>query len=69
MQMQQEQNVWQWYVNKGSGFIVVTDDANFSGSKTKTLTITNALSSFNNWIFREKQPEYAVHLSLRTSED
>jgi PKD repeat protein len=45
---------WQWLVNEGAGFVPVTDDANFSGSLTKTLTITNALSSFNNWIFRAK---------------
>ena len=46
--------LWQWYVNKGSGFVVVNDDANFSGAATSTLTITNALSSFNNWFFRAK---------------
>jgi PKD repeat protein len=46
--------VWKWYVNKGSGFVEVTDDANFSGAATSTLTITNALSSFNNWLFRAK---------------
>ena len=46
--------VWQWYVNKGSGFVEVIDDVNFSGAATNTLTITNALSSFNNWIFRAK---------------
>ncbi len=45
---------WQWQVNKGSGFVSVTDDANFSGSATKTLTITNALTTFNNWVFRAK---------------
>lgn len=45
---------WQWQVNKGSGFGNVADDANFSGSNTKTLTITSALSSFNNWVFRAK---------------
>ena len=46
--------IWQWYVNKGTGFVVVTPDANFSGVTTKTLTITNAQASFNNWIFRAK---------------
>ena len=39
---------WQWYVNKGAGFVPVTTDANFSGETTKTLTITNAQASFNN---------------------
>ena len=43
---------WQWWVNKGSGFVAVVDDANFSGALTNTLTITNAETSFNNWIFR-----------------
>jgi len=45
---------WQWYVNKGAGFILVAPDANFSGETTKTLTITNASASFNNYIFRAK---------------
>ena len=43
---------WRWYVNKGSGFVLSVDDANFSGSATRTLTITNAQASFNNWVFR-----------------
>ncbi len=43
---------WQWYVNKGAGFVTSVDDANFSGSTTRTLTITNAQASFNNWFFR-----------------
>ncbi len=43
---------WQWYVNKGSGFVLSVDDANFSGSTTRTLTITNAQASHNNWVFR-----------------
>jgi PKD repeat protein len=45
---------WLWEVNKGAGFVPVTPDANFSGETTKTLTITNALPGFNNWIFRAK---------------
>jgi hypothetical protein len=43
---------FKWYVNKGAGFVPVTPDANFSGETTKTLTITNAQASFNNWLFR-----------------
>ena len=43
---------WQWYVNKGAGFVPSVDDAYISGSKTRTLTITNAQGSFNNWYFR-----------------
>ena len=43
---------WKWYVNKGLGFVLSVDDANFSGSATRTLTITNAQVSFNNWVFR-----------------
>ncbi|MEI6049123.1 MAG: PKD domain-containing protein, partial [Bacteroidota bacterium] len=45
---------WQWWVNRGAGagFVVLEDDAYFSGSTEKTLTITNAQGSFNNWIFR-----------------
>jgi len=43
---------WRWYVNKGSGFVPSVDDSNFSGSNTRILTITNAQSSFNGWVFR-----------------
>ncbi len=43
---------YQWQVNKGTGFINVVDDANFSGSNLNTLTITNAQAAFNNYIFR-----------------
>ncbi len=62
---------WQWYVNKGAGFVLLADDPNFSGSTTKTLTITNALASFNNWIFRAKAtgvcgvPVYTNFAALR----
>ena len=45
---------WQWYVNKGAGFVMVADDPNFSGATTNTLKITNALFTFNNWVFRAK---------------
>jgi PKD repeat protein len=44
---------WQWYVNKGSGFVPVTD-ANFSGTTNDTLVISNAQFSSNNWVFRAK---------------
>jgi PKD repeat protein len=46
--------VWQWFVNKGAGFVLLADDVNFSGSTTNTLTISNALATFNNWIFRAR---------------
>jgi PKD repeat protein len=45
---------WQWYVNKGSGFVLLNNDANFSGVTTKILTITNAPMTINNWIFRAR---------------
>lgn len=43
---------WQWYVNMGTGFVPATDNEYISGSRTRILTITNAQSSFNNWVFR-----------------
>ncbi len=45
---------WQWWVNKGAGFVIVAPDANFSGTTTKTLVITNAPITFNNWIFQAR---------------
>ncbi len=43
---------WQWYVNKGAGFILSTDDAHITGSTTSTLSVTNAQAIHNNWVFR-----------------
>ncbi len=43
---------YQWYYNDGTGFDLVTDDANFSGSDTETLTISDAPVAFNNYLFR-----------------
>ena len=37
--------VYQWQVNTGSGFINITDNANYSGSTTKTLQLSNMPSS------------------------
>jgi gliding motility-associated-like protein len=52
--------VWTWYVNKGTGgFVPVVADTHFSFATTvssdttkTTLTITDALATYNNWIFR-----------------
>jgi PKD repeat protein len=44
--------LYQWQVNKGSGFTDVFDDSNFSGANLETLTLTNVPVSFNNYIFR-----------------
>jgi len=43
---------WQWYVNKGTGFELMSDDSYFSGSTTATLAVTDAQLTFNGWIFR-----------------
>ena len=47
---------WQWEVNRndGNGFVTLSEDANFSGVTGKTLSITDAQSSFTNWGFRAK---------------
>ncbi|HRC88536.1 MAG TPA: PKD domain-containing protein, partial [Bacteroidales bacterium] len=64
---------FQWQVNKGAGFVNVTDDANFSGSTAATLNITNAPGSFNNYIFRVKisgtcgVPIYSNFVALRVN--
>jgi len=38
---------YQWYVNSGSGFIMLSDDDVYSGSSTNTLSITGATSGMN----------------------
>ena len=43
---------YQWQVNKGAGFVNITDDLNVTGSGTDTLTIASAPATFNNNIFR-----------------
>jgi hypothetical protein len=46
---------YQWEVKKGAlPFAPVSNDANFSGATTPTLTIVNTTASFNNNIFRVK---------------
>ena len=42
----------QWQINRGPGFVNLTDDANFSGSNLNILTVSNIPASFNNYIFR-----------------
>ena len=44
--------IWQWYLNKGAGFIPLVDAANFSGSTNRILSIINSQAEYNNWIFR-----------------
>jgi len=61
---------WQWWVNKGAGFVVVTDDGiHFSGSTTKTLTITNALATYNTGYLKQKFPEPVLPQPLQVLED
>jgi PKD repeat protein/predicted heme/steroid binding protein len=43
---------YQWQYNPGSGFINVPENANFSGTTTNILVITNAPGTFNNYSFR-----------------
>ena len=43
---------YQWQVNKGAGFVNVTNDGNITGATTDTLRIASAPSTFNNNIFR-----------------
>mgnify|MGYP003775021531 CR=1 FL=1 len=45
---------YQWQINRqdGLGMVNVVDDANFSGSNSSVLTLTDIPGSFNNYIFR-----------------
>ncbi|WP_207708939.1 S-layer homology domain-containing protein, partial [Heliomicrobium gestii] len=43
---------YQWQVNSGSGFTVITDGAPYSGATTATLTITNATAAMNGYQYR-----------------
>lgn len=43
---------YQWQVNTGSGFSDITDDTNYSGSQTTTLTIDDVPESFDGHIYR-----------------
>ena len=43
---------YQWWINKGLGFVKAVNDANLSGVTDSTLTIVNATASLNNNIFR-----------------
>ncbi len=44
---------YQWQINRGTGFVDVTDDGiNFSGAAKPTLTLTNITDNYNNSNFR-----------------
>ncbi len=43
---------WQWYVNNGSGFVTVSNDANHNGATDDTLEIINATPAMNGWLYR-----------------
>ena len=43
---------FQWQMNDGTGYINISDDANFSGTSTAFLELTNILSSWNGYLFR-----------------
>ena len=43
---------YQWQVNTGSSFVNIVNNANYAGTKTGTLSITNAPSSYNGFQYR-----------------
>ena len=45
-------SVYQWQVNTGSGYTNISDGANYSGSSTATLQLTNLLTSFTGYKYR-----------------
>ncbi len=42
---------YQWYVNEGSGFVDLSDNAIYSGTTTNTLTIVSASLNMNGYIY------------------
>ena len=45
-------SAYQWQVNTGSGFVNVTDNANYSGSNTASLKVINPPGSFYGYQYR-----------------
>ncbi|MBC7889475.1 MAG: proprotein convertase P-domain-containing protein [Ferruginibacter sp.] len=43
---------YQWQLNTGSGFVNITNNANYSGATTATLQVINAPSSWNGYQYR-----------------
>jgi hypothetical protein len=43
---------YQWQVNKGSGFINLADNGNYSGTKTSSLNLTNIPTSWYGYHYR-----------------
>lgn len=43
---------YQWQQNTGSGFANISDNANFSGTTTATLQLTNIPASWNGYLYR-----------------
>jgi autotransporter-associated beta strand protein len=44
--------LYQWQVNTGSDFVNITDNANYSGTTSATLSISSYTSGFNNYQYR-----------------
>ena len=45
-------SVYQWQVNNGTGFVNITDNANYSGSNTKTLLLSSSPSAWYGYQYR-----------------
>ncbi len=43
---------YQWQVDDGTGFVDITNDTIYSGSTSKSLTLTAAPSGYNNYLYR-----------------
>ncbi|KAF2082457.1 MBG domain-containing protein [Flavobacterium sharifuzzamanii] len=43
---------YQWYVDKGAGFNSISNDAQFSGATTATLTITGVTAQLGGYLYR-----------------
>ncbi|MCB8999297.1 MAG: hypothetical protein H6540_04410 [Bacteroidales bacterium] len=52
---------WQVSTNNGTTWASVTDNANYSGATTPTLTVINALVAFNNNLYRLNVSELRSH--------
>ena len=59
--------VYQWEVNTGSGFNIVTNGGVYSGATTSTLSITGASTAMNGYLYRCQLSNAACTSSIPTN--
>lgn len=55
---------YQWYMDSGSGFVSISDNANFIGTTSQTLQLINIPSSWTGYKFRCSYDQFTIQFLL-----